>query len=77
MPLSDPANHAAVIAPSDTVTFNPCRAIYVGAAGNMTVRLWPSGEVIAFANVPVGVLPVCADRVNATALTAGSLVALW
>lgn len=75
--ISAPAVHAAAITPSDVTDLTaPTRSIYVGTTGNMTVKMY-GGETVTFTAVPVGVFPIQALRVNATGLTAGSLVALW
>jgi hypothetical protein len=48
--------------------------IYVGAAGNLTVVLL-NGDAVPFLGALAGtVLPIQCKRVNATGLTAGSLV---
>lgn len=72
-----PAADAFAITPSDTVLFtNDTRGIYVGGAGNLTV-LMQSGAVVLFTAVPAGtVLPIRAERVNATGTTATALVGL-
>lgn len=66
------------ITPSDTVRFTrPCEGIYVGGTGNVVVLL-TSGDVMTFNGAPAGtILPVKANRVNATNTTATGLVALW
>lgn len=72
----DPGLYGAAITPSDTVNLSsPCRAIYVGVAGNITAIM--NGTPVLFANVPVGILPIKATRINLTGTAAGSLVALW
>jgi hypothetical protein len=75
--IGDPAVHAAAIAASDVTDMTtPTRSIYVGTAGNMTVKMY-GGEVVTFTAVPVGIFPIQVLRVNSTGLTAGALVALW
>jgi hypothetical protein len=75
--FSAPASNAFAITPSDTVLFaNDTRGIYVGGAGNITV-LMQGGGVVLFTAVPAGtILPIRADRVNATGTTATALVGL-
>ena len=76
--IGAPASHAAAVSASDSVDFtNPARSIYVGTSGNMTVKMYPSGEIVTFSNVPTGILPIQVARINITGLTAGNLVALW
>ena len=71
------AKSAEVITPSDTVGFSrTCLGIYVGVTGNVTALLTDE-SVVTFVGVPAGaILPVQANRVNATDTTATSLVAL-
>jgi len=54
-----------------------CRAIYAGGGGDISI-VDLGGVTTVFVGVLAGsVLPVQADRVNATATTATSLVALY
>lgn len=71
-----PAIDCAAITPSDSVAIagGPCRGIYVGVTGNVTI-LTTGQNTVTFSAVPVGILPVNALRVNATGTTASSLVA--
>lgn len=87
LPLLDnsPSGKYASITTSDSANFEfPCRAIYVGATGDISaVPITESmsggaGTPVVFKNVPAGtVLPVSAIRVNATLTTASLLVALF
>ena len=75
---SSPSDSAEAITPSDTVgyTGGEARAIWVGVGGDVTCMM--EGVAILFKNAPTGsVLPVRSTRVNATATTASSLVALY
>lgn len=66
---------AAVVA-SDTDTFSPS-IIYVGGAGNLTVRD-TCGNSVVFTAVPAGtVLPLLCTGVDATALTASNITRSW
>lgn len=70
------ADHAAVVAPSDTTPVGPTLGLYVGGTGNVTVRM-VDGSIVQFQAVPTGaILPVRVDRVTA-ATTATLIVALW
>lgn len=70
------ADHAAVIAPSDTTVISPTLGIYVGGAGNVTVTTL-DGTVITFTAPPVGsIIPIRCSKVMA-ATTATLLIALW
>lgn len=84
MPLPSNANDvfsargAAAITKHDSTNFSPCRAIYVGGAGDVVVVFAENGEAVTFVGVPAGtVLPVAAKRVNSTNTTATSMVALY
>jgi hypothetical protein len=72
--LDSPASRGFTITPSDTTPFTePCRAIYVGGAGDVT---WVGldGVACTFVGVAAGsILPVRAMRVNATGTTATNL----
>lgn len=74
----NPSAYAEAVTPSDTVSLTKtARALYVGGAGNITA-LMPDGSVVLFSNVQGGsILPVLVNRVNATATTATSIVALY
>jgi hypothetical protein len=64
------------VTPSDSVNFTgPCRAIFVGVQGDLSV-VRPDGVTVVLAGV-LGLLPIVALRVNATATTAESIVALF
>jgi hypothetical protein len=66
------------VTPSDTITFNETyRALYVGGAGDVTVRMLRDGAVLPFKGVLAGtLLPIQFDRVMATGTTATLLLAL-
>jgi hypothetical protein len=71
------AGNAAVITPSDTTNIAPTRAIYVGAQGNLAVRMI-AGNTLTFTGCPAGLLlPIQCDRVMATNTTATGIVAVW
>ncbi|KKC38865.1 hypothetical protein WH87_08280 [Devosia epidermidihirudinis] len=75
--LLAPASGAYTVVPSDTVSLpQVSRAIYVGAAGNVTLEmLW--GPTVTFSNVAAGsILPVRARKVL-TSSTASFMVGLY
>lgn len=76
--LTSPPEHAIAIAPSDAGDLAAVtRALYVGAAGNVAVRMAGGGSV-TLANVPAGtLLPIRVDRVLATGTTAGGILGFW
>ncbi|MCX8507730.1 MAG: hypothetical protein ORN49_02430 [Rhodobacteraceae bacterium] len=76
--LTAPARDAVAVVPSDSVDLQMVpRALYVGQAGNLSVRL-AEGTSLTFSNVPAGsFLPLRIKGVNATGTTATGIVALW
>ena len=73
----DPAAHAAVVTPSDTVDLaNATRAILVGTGGDLKVTT-VGGETVVIPAAPVGVLPLQVTRIWATSTAASNLTALW
>jgi hypothetical protein len=76
--LSDPATHGATITPSDsTALANATRAIYVGGAGDLAVKL-VGGEQVTLTGVTAGTIyPLRAAYVLSTGTTATNLVGLW
>lgn len=76
--LESPARNAETLAPNDGVDLaHTTRSIYVGAAGDVAVHMTGDTSPVVFKAVPIGVLPIRADRVLATGTTAADLVALW
>jgi hypothetical protein len=74
-----PAGNAYTITTSDsTVLARPTRAIYVGGAGDLAVRMADDGSTPIFKAVPVGtVLNIRADKILATGTTATNLLGLY
>jgi hypothetical protein len=73
---SDPAHHAVAVVPSDMVDFPAASTfIYVGVSGNIKVTML-GGEILTFANVPVGWHPIRVTRVW-TSTTATNIIAVW
>jgi len=67
------------VTPNDStdLTLGVCRAIYAGAAGDISI-VDLSGETVVFVGVLAGsILPVQTARINATGTTATSIVALY
>ncbi len=75
--LTSPAQDAEAVTPSDAAALpRAARALYVGSAGNLRLRML-SGVDVTFTAVPAGtLLPLRATHVLATGTTAGSIVAL-
>jgi hypothetical protein len=73
---SDPAHHAAAVTPNDTVDLPVAStAIYIGVSGNLKVTML-GGEILTFANVPIGWHPIRITRVW-TSTTATNIIAVW
>jgi len=71
------------VTPNDSadLALGTCRALYVGAAGDISIDDLTgeaAGESVVFVGVTAGsILPVQTARVNATGTTATSIVALY
>jgi len=76
MSLSSPAVNAAEVTPDDSFDLPvTTRALWVGSAGDLVVRM-AGGDLVTLVGAS-GLLPIRVDRVLATGATAGSVVALW
>ena len=67
------------VTPNDSadLALGTCRAIFAGAAGDISI-VDLSGTTVVFAGISAGsILPVQTARINATATTATSIVALY
>ncbi len=71
-----PAGYAKAAVPG--VAFSDrSRAIYVGGAGTVVVKMAGSGQLVTFAAVPIGtILPIRASMIDASS-TATNIVVLW
>ena len=76
--LTSPPEHGAAVVPSDAADLaHVTRALYVGAGGDVAVRL-QDGTDLVFAGVPGGTLfPVRVARVLSTGTSAGQILGLW
>ena len=78
-----PALDAVGITPNDSVTFSPCRALYVGTGGDIKVEMAKDfnasgGEVVTFMTVATGsIIPISVKRIYTTDTTAANIVALY
>lgn len=72
-----PDNTFRAVTPSDTknIKGGPARALYIGVSGDVVV-LNENDAAVTFKAVPVGILPISTNRVNATGTTATDIVAL-
>ncbi len=77
--LDSPARHAVAVTPHDSNNLSvSARALYIGAAGNISVETVGGESAVVFVAIPAGtVLPLRVSRVNNTATTASSIVALY
>lgn len=75
--LEAPASSAFAVTPADSDLAKFTRALYVGGAGNLSLRLVGDSADVTFTAVPAGTtLPVRCKRVNSTNTTATSIVGL-
>lgn len=72
-----PAHRAAAVTPHDTNDIENTRAVYVGGAGNLKVKMH-NGDEVTFTGVTAGTfMPIQVIRVFATGSTATSVLALY
>jgi hypothetical protein len=76
--LTSPPEQAMEIAPDDSATLPVVtRALYVGGAGDVALRLMGGAEV-TFRGLQAGsLLPIRADMVKSAGTTATGLIGLW
>ena len=72
-----PAHGAVVVTPSDTTVIPITRSIYIGTAGNLTVRMADGQDTVLFASAPIGILSIQVDKVYATGTGAANILALY
>lgn len=73
-----PAQNSKVVSPGDNLEslgIKP-KAIYVGTAGHLVVRLYGQRENSTFMNAPVGYHPLEVAEIDAST-AAGNLLAVW
>lgn len=77
--IDAPSGDFVAVTPDDNndLPGGPCRAIYVGTAGNLTVIGALNGSSVTFNNLPVGIHWLRVRRVLATGTAAGGIVALY
>lgn len=73
--VSDPGRFAVAVVPSDVTVLSPTRGLWIGTTGSVVVRMFEEQNIVTFANVPVGMLPIQVDQVRA-ATGATDIVAL-
>ncbi|MCK1585486.1 hypothetical protein IVB03_39520 [Bradyrhizobium sp. 168] len=74
-----PAGGSVTITKSDaTILSRPTRALYVGGAGDVAVRMFDDQTTPTFVGVAAGsILPVRVDKVLSTGTTATSIVGIF
>lgn len=76
--IAGPSSSAFAVTKSDVTVFSqPTRALYVGGAGAVSVRMLDQ-TTVTFAAVPAGTtLPIRVDKVLSTGTDATSIVGLY
>ncbi len=76
---SNTAVSAVAVTPHDSTVIptGVTRALYIGVSGDVTVLMADGGTAVTFKSVPIGILPVRVQRVNATNTTATNILALY
>lgn len=76
--LTSPPEHAREIAPDDAASLPfVTRALYVGGAGDVALRLQGGAEVV-FRGLQAGsLIPIRVDQIKSTGTTATGLIGLW
>lgn len=69
------AHDAVAVTPSDSTVFPVCRALYIGVAGNLAVRM-AGGQTLTFVGVANGVFPIQVDMVLSTGTAATDIIRL-
>ena len=67
------ATRAVVVSPGQDIT--PCRALWVGAQGDLAVTMAGNDSPVTFANA-IGIVPICVKRIEAST-TASAIIALY
>jgi hypothetical protein len=77
--IAAPSGDFVAVTPADgsDLPNGPCRAIYVGTAGALSVVGALDSAPVTFDNLPVGVWPFRVVRVRSTGTTASGIVALY
>lgn len=77
--LGAPHAEALAVTPNDGAPLaTGARALWVGGAGNIVLRLWNDAADVTLVAVPAGtLLRVCPRFVRATGTTATNMVALY
>ena len=68
---------AASVTTSDATVIPATRALWIGGAGNVAVRMAGDGSLVTYSGASAGILPVQVDKVLSTGTTATSILALY
>lgn len=72
-----PALNAEAVTKSDSTTYTPTSALYIGVGGNVAVTT-EGGQVVTFENVLGGTwIPLQVTKVMSTNTTASSIIRVW
>ena len=75
--LIAPSDNAQAVTKSDTDTFPPTKAVYVGATGDVTVTM-QGGMQAEFESVPAGtILPIRCTQILSTGTEASKFTILY
>jgi len=72
-----PAHGAVAITPNDSTVFDTTRSLYIGATGNLTVRMADGQDNVLFTAVPIGILAIQVDKIYSTGTVASAILALY
>jgi hypothetical protein len=76
--LTSPPEHGAEIVPSDAAPLpHITRALYVGGAGDVALRLQGGSDVVLRGVQAGSLIPMRIERVHSAGTTATGLVGLW
>jgi hypothetical protein len=76
--LTSPPEHAVEIAPSDTkILPHVTRALYVGGAGDVSLRMMSGAEVVLRGLQAGSLLPLRIDMVKSVGTSATGLIGFW
>lgn len=73
-----PARGGQAVTTSDSTTYAPTRAVWVGGAGNLAVVMVDQSAAITLTGVAAGtLLPISVTKIMSTNTTATNITALW
>lgn len=73
-----PFTEATAVTPHDTNDLTvPCRALFIGVAGNVKVDMVGVGAAVVFTAMAIGIHQIAVTRVYSTGTAATNIVALY